>query len=428
MSDDLDEQLRRAMASLDRQAPARYFDTLAERTLARLDDAAPDDFVAEEVVTEDEVIGEREEHSGLQDIRNLASETKARLARRTSQQIIARDDRIASSSAGWKAVALPDPGRRAEPEVAPVDELARERAARAAASIPAAPVTTQAAPRRRWVAIAGVTVAAAAGAVIFVSTRGADQADRAARPPAAAMAPSPTMPMALPRPIADSARNGAIAQGERPAPADPASAGSARNAAIAAGSNAAIAAGSGVGNAATPPIVHAGKAPAKPSAKGKGPGKLGKAPVDEPDAPVTKPAPVPTAGPVTKQGPRSAGKPGAAQGSDEPSFDELVHEAGIGSAAPAKPKLDRQSLSPDDIKRVLGAATGQARACFNGTEGTAAVRLTVAPSGKVTKVTTTGVFAGTPTAACVERAVKSATFPPWDGGPQSVAYSYLLSE
>jgi hypothetical protein len=101
MSDDVDDRLRHAAASLDRQAPARYFDTLADRVLARLDDAAPADFVAEEIVTEDEVIGERDEHSGLQDIRNLASETKARLARRTSQELSARDDRIASSSAGW---------------------------------------------------------------------------------------------------------------------------------------------------------------------------------------------------------------------------------------------------------------------------------------------------------------------------------------
>ena len=31
-------------------------------------------------------------------------------------------------------------------------------------------------------------------------------------------------------------------------------------------------------------------------------------------------------------------------------------------------------------------------------------------------------------AACVEAAVKSATFPPWDGRPQSFNYSYMLSD
>jgi len=56
------------------------------------------------------------------------------------------------------------------------------------------------------------------------------------------------------------------------------------------------------------------------------------------------------------------------------------------------------------------------------------VKLTVAPTGQVQKVSVTGVFAGTPVAACVEQAVRGATFPAWDGGPQSFGYSYLLSE
>jgi len=224
-----------------------------------------------------------------------------------------------------------------------------------------------------------------------------------------------------PRSVADPApRDGTIAQGARDAqgagpPPASTSAGSAAGLARAGSAAGALAKGRPSDPALGP---AAGKQPAKPSVKGKKPGPLGKAAVAEPpDEAIGKPAL------VTKP----AGKP-AAQGADEPSFDELVHEAGIGSAAPAKPKLDRQSLSPEDIKRGLGAVAGQARACFTGTEGVAAVRLTVAPTGKVTKVTTTGPFAGTPTAACVERAVKSATFPPWDGGPQSVAYSYLLSE
>jgi hypothetical protein len=75
----------------------------------------------------------------------------------------------------------------------------------------------------------------------------------------------------------------------------------------------------------------------------------------------------------------------------------------------------------------MTAVAGQAQACFAGTEGLASLRLTVAPSGKVAKVTVTGLFAGTPVGACVERAVRAASFPAWDGRPQSVGYSYLLS-
>ena len=33
-----------------------------------------------------------------------------------------------------------------------------------------------------------------------------------------------------------------------------------------------------------------------------------------------------------------------------------------------------------------------------------------------------------PTGACVEGAIQSVSFPPWDGGPQSVNFSYLLAE
>jgi hypothetical protein len=46
----------------------------------------------------------------------------------------------------------------------------------------------------------------------------------------------------------------------------------------------------------------------------------------------------------------------------------------------------------------------------------------------VSKVSVLGAFAGKPEAACVTNAVKAATFPPWDGGPQTFGYSYLLAE
>jgi hypothetical protein len=94
----------------------------------------------------------------------------------------------------------------------------------------------------------------------------------------------------------------------------------------------------------------------------------------------------------------------------------------------SKPRLDRTSLSGDDIERAMTAVAGTARACAGGARGTASLRLTVAPSGRIAQVTASGPFAGTPVGACVERAVRSATFPPWDGAPQSFDYSYLLSD
>jgi hypothetical protein len=47
--------------------------------------------------------------------------------------------------------------------------------------------------------------------------------------------------------------------------------------------------------------------------------------------------------------------------------------------------------------------------------GMAMVNVTIAKSGKVSAATVTGKFAGTPTGACVEKAVKTASFPPSDG-------------
>ena len=76
----------------------------------------------------------------------------------------------------------------------------------------------------------------------------------------------------------------------------------------------------------------------------------------------------------------------------------------------------------------MSGVGGKAQGCYAGTQGTAQVKLTVTADGKVHKVSVTGVFAGTPVGTCVENAVKNASFPAWDGGPQSFGYSYLLAE
>jgi hypothetical protein len=113
----------------------------------------------------------------------------------------------------------------------------------------------------------------------------------------------------------------------------------------------------------------------------------------------------------------------------EPSFDALLKEAGVPEGQKQKKVvLEKKSLTGADIKKGMGGVTAKAQACYAGTQGSAGVRLTVLPTGQIEKVTVTGVFAGTPVGACVESAVKSATFPPWDGGPQTFGYSYLLAE
>ena len=127
-----------------------------------------------------------------------------------------------------------------------------------------------------------------------------------------------------------------------------------------------------------------------------------------------------------KPDPNAPKRPGK-DGSD-PDFDKLLKEAGYQEKQTEKPKLEKKSLSGDDIKKGMNSVAAKVSACYAGQQGTAGVKLTVTPDGQIQKITVSGQFAGTPVGTCVEAAVRGASFPPWDGGPQSVNYSYLLSE
>src|SRR4029079_9837035 len=75
MSDDLDDLLRAAMKTLDEQVPSGYFEVLPDQTLTRLEGSMQ---FGQQPGT-DKPTGqaqppvEREEDSGLHDIRNLAA-------------------------------------------------------------------------------------------------------------------------------------------------------------------------------------------------------------------------------------------------------------------------------------------------------------------------------------------------------------------
>jgi outer membrane biosynthesis protein TonB len=172
------------------------------------------------------------------------------------------------------------------------------------------------------------------------------------------------------------------------------------------------------------PVVVATVTPTSPTrAKAHGAAKAEKTAKAKPEE--TKLAAA--AAPAPAADPKGAAKP--AQPGD-PSFDELLKEAGVqdGAKKAAAPKLAKKALTGDDITNGMSALSAKAQACYKGTQGTAMVKLIVAPSGKVTKVSVGGAFAGKPEGSCVANIAQSATFPPWDGGPQTVNYSYLLSE
>jgi hypothetical protein len=447
MADDVDDLLRRAMKTLDDQVPSGYFEALADRTLLRLEDVSMQPTGStgsdrdRDASTGIPPMKDREEDSGLHDIRSLASSTKARLSSRRSTQnpVMTDEDVLASSSAGWKAVALPEPAKMislpeltelpSAKEIKEKDKAARKAEkvaakAPAAATATAAPSVSEAAPavstsipsigsriaakkasggKGKVIAVVGLGLAAAAGVTLFMMNKDKNAADSSKENTVAATAPA-----------ADYKSTAKMLPPPPPPPAPPAD--------VAAG------AGSAAAPEAVAQIAAAEEpAPAKAVAT-KGASKPGKADhkVEIRDTSMTDRAREDKEKAPAKK--EEAKKPEGG-GEGEPSFDALLKEAGVSDQKQvAKPKLDKKSLSGADIKTGMGAVAGKAQACYAGTQGTASVKLTVAPSGQITKVSVGGVFAGTPVAACVEAAVKSTSFPAWDGGPQSFNYSYLLSE
>ncbi|MBA3454879.1 MAG: hypothetical protein H0T42_17455 [Deltaproteobacteria bacterium] len=430
MSDDLDDLLRRSMKTLDDQVPSGYFDGLPTRTLARLEDSTMQTTGSSSSSKASPVAPpppakERDEDSGLHDIRSLASSTKLRLSSRRSTQnpIVHEDDVLASSSAGWKAVALPEPAKMVslpeladlptKAEIEALDKAAQKKAKKRAdkidvASAPAAieastPAVATAAPaigsriaaqssggRGKMIAIIGLGLSAAAASVFYFVVNNKDESKSAVSYESKAGAPLPEM---------------TAKQLPPPTPA-------------AAVEPPAVVAAAPVEPAPVPePVV-----PDKAASKADKPAKVHKVEIRDTSMTKDKPADKPVVAPKEE-----IKKPAGDDG--EPSFDALLKEAGVNDQKKdAKPKLDKKSLSGGDIKTGMGSVAGKAGKCYAGTQGTASVKLTVAPSGQVQKVTVTGVFAGTPVAACVESAVKSASFPAWDGGQQTISYSFLLAE
>ncbi|CAN5919244.1 hypothetical protein BH11MYX3_BH11MYX3_31220 [soil metagenome] len=441
------------MKTLDDQMPSGYFEGLPNRTLARLEDVSMQpmgttgsdrdrDGGSGPAGVPPMTAAEREEDSGLHDIRSLASSTKARISSRRSTQnpVMSEDDILASSSAGWKAVALPEPAKMislpaltelpSAKETKEKDKAARKAkaaepvekktgaAVATATAAEAAPASISSIPsigsriaakgqssgKGKTIALVGMGLAAAAGVSIYFAMNKQNAAESskeqtvAVTTPAAEykstakMLPPPPPPAAAPEVTAAAA--GSAAPVQELATSEP----------------------------VEPPKAVASKGSEKP-------GKVHKVEVrdtsmteksDKNDKSKEKAAP-------KEEAKKPDGKDTGGEG--EPSFDALLKEAGVSDAKKqAKPTLDKKSLSGGDIKSGMGSIAGKAQACYAGTQGAAAVKLTVAPSGQVQKVSVSGVFAGTPVAACVSAAVKSATFPPWDGGPQTINYSYLLSE
>lgn len=400
----------------------------------------------------------RVEDSGLHDIRSLAQSAKMRL----SKQIIAPtppDDIIASSSGGWKAVALPEPAKMISlPELAelpskkdikaaqkaakaeakeakeaeareskkdiPIASLDAKRAEKAdkkaaaaveaSASVSAAPVigSRLAQPKTggngKLIAGIGLGVAAAAGITFFVVTQTGKKSEPE-KPKQVAIASTPIEPEKKAEPAAmpppPEAPKDQVAQeakaDEKPTESD-------KNPEL--------------GTAVAADAKVAAKTPTKAMTKSAA-GAGAKSEDEKPETTVTKTE--------SKKPEEKKAKAGAGSGSGEaePSFDELLNEAGVSKEKKVEaPKLEKKSLDAGDFKKGMGAIDAKAKSCYAGTQGTATVKLTITNDGHVKSVSVSGAFANTPVGECVANAVRGATFPPWDGGPQSFGYNFLLSD
>ncbi|MBV8760170.1 MAG: OmpA family protein [Deltaproteobacteria bacterium] len=91
-----------------------------------------------------------------------------------------------------------------------------------------------------------------------------------------------------------------------------------------------------------------------------------------------------------------------------------------------KPKA--KTLTADAFKQRMATLTDRAHACYKGTMANVMVKLTVAPSGQITKSTVLPPFAGKPEGDCVAGLVKDVTFDAWDGQTQTYSFSFLLSD
>jgi predicted Zn finger-like uncharacterized protein len=114
------------------------------------------------------------------------------------------------------------------------------------------------------------------------------------------------------------------------------------------------------------------------------------------------------------------------------SLDDLLegalnHKSGGGGAAKPRVDDDRPArsdsaggggpLSKSAVVAGMNSVKGKVSNCYSQFKvpGMAMVNVVIGKNGRVSSASVTGKFAGTPTGACVEQAVKTASFPPSDG-------------
>jgi len=449
-----DRLITEAYAALDGTIPDGYFDDFSSRVLARLDETQESGMEGRSdlargsgVTRPDEAPlagatppaepAKREEHSGLHEIKALASNTRRRLSQRISSQQEAEDSLLVASSGSFKSVALPDPSAAkpmsvaplaATPAAAPAAEPARAREERRDAQVAAeaAPVAATAEPARfrvppkpssaPWRPLGGVaTVAAAAAVAVFVFGVGRGGGEGA----------EPDSTLAL-------AETAEVAPG---APADPPAASGAAAVPPAASAPAVTALDSAAAEAEPAPAPEPGEGRAdradddgRRARESSRSARTARAEA----RPSKDEAPKADEVATEKKDADKAAKPQPSASGEGQDLEDVLNQVTGGVDAPketeeepkkpAKKELDRR-----DVANAMGGVRGEALKCYSVEQyqGTVTARFTVEPSGKVSEVSTDKKG---PTGACVAKAVKKARFPAFDGAPTSFTYPFLLAE
>lgn len=384
--------------------------------------------------------GERNEDSGLHDVKSLAQTTKQRISRRiTSQHDAYEESLLSSSQSGLRAVALPAPAQVVSLPSMPTNVPgAADIAGAEAAGI--TPIEAARGPKSKaiWFVAGGGVLAAAAVAIFFIASGGAKKNDEALVATGAAAGSATSAEPALkeaagaagaPGVGGEAVGQGAAAGSGSPATTvvamDPSAPPPAEEATATA--TAGDTADTGEKNApAAKAETRTDRGASRSGAGGSGGG--GTATSDKQAAKGKKDA---------KAGAGGGGGGAAPKGGvGGDSMEELLAAASGGAqkptegtdTGPAKP--EKTGLDGKDIRSGMGAVAKQAQGCFDqhGVAGHVKIKATVDPSGKVTKADAQGEFAGTPTGSCVAAAAKSASFPAWTGAPMTISYGFTLTE
>lgn len=107
---------------------------------------------------------------------------------------------------------------------------------------------------------------------------------------------------------------------------------------------------------------------------------------------------------------------------------EIIVVSKSSSVAAGDDKPKPKTLTAEAFKQGVSTIAERTHACYKGTQANVVVKLTIAPSGQVTKVVVAAPLAGTPEGDCIAGIIKSVTFEAWDGPPQTFSSSFLLSD